>query len=106
MSTRKPAPSEEQIILAFASEPKHDRETLERYLREHPAHAEAIHDDADKRHHQRAHDMGGDDGGGEHAALPAELSTDGLEQHAEGEEDDRTVAYDQRQRRTEHDKPA
>ena len=44
MSTRKPAPSEEQIILAFASEPKHDRETLERYLREHPAHAEAIVD--------------------------------------------------------------
>lgn len=44
MNTRKPAPSEEEVILAFAGEPKHDRETLERYLREYPEHAEAIVD--------------------------------------------------------------
>lgn len=44
MNTRKSAPGEEEVILAFAGEPKHDRETLERYLREHPEHAEAIVD--------------------------------------------------------------
>lgn len=44
MKTRKSAPGEEEVILAFAGEPKLDRETLERYLREHPEHAETIVD--------------------------------------------------------------
>lgn len=44
MNTKKSAPGEEEVILAFAGEPKHDRETLERYLSEHPEHAEAIVD--------------------------------------------------------------
>ncbi len=44
MSNKKSVLGEEDVILAFADEPKHDRETLERYLREHPEHAEAIVD--------------------------------------------------------------
>ena len=44
MNTKKSATGEEEVILAFAGEPKHDRETLERYLREHSEHAEAIVD--------------------------------------------------------------
>ena len=44
MNAKKSVPGGEEIILAFADEPKHDRETLERYLREYPEHAEAIVD--------------------------------------------------------------
>jgi hypothetical protein len=35
-------PSEEEIILAFAVEPIHDRKTLERYLTEYPEHSIAL----------------------------------------------------------------
>ena len=34
--------SEEEVLLAFSVEPKHDRETLAQYLREHPEHAKAL----------------------------------------------------------------
>jgi hypothetical protein len=37
-------PSEEEIILAFAVEPIHDRKTLERYLTEYPEHSIALVD--------------------------------------------------------------
>lgn len=37
-------PSEEEIILAFAVEPIHDRKTLERYLSEYPEYSEALVD--------------------------------------------------------------
>lgn len=35
-------PSEEEVILAFAVEPIHDRKTLERYLTEYPEHSIAL----------------------------------------------------------------
>lgn len=37
-------PSEEEVILAFAVEPIHDRKTLERYLTEYPEHSIALVD--------------------------------------------------------------
>lgn len=37
-------PSEEEVILAFAVEPIHDRKTLERYLSEYPEHSIALVD--------------------------------------------------------------
>lgn len=37
-------PSEEEVLLAFAVEPTHDRKTLERYLSEFPEHSIALVD--------------------------------------------------------------
>jgi len=37
-------PDEESVLLAFSVEPRHDRETLERYLREYPEHINALID--------------------------------------------------------------
>ncbi len=68
--------------------------------------ADAIHGGPDKRHHQRAGDVGRHHRGGQHAARPAELGADRLQQHAEREENDRTVADHERKRRAEHDQPA
>lgn len=43
--TGKPnAISEQEVLLAFAVEPVHDRKTLERYLAEYPQHADALVD--------------------------------------------------------------
>lgn len=36
--------NEEEVLLAFAIEPTHDRATLERYLRQYPEHAHALVD--------------------------------------------------------------
>lgn len=45
MSTRdSSAPDEEAVLMAFSVEPNHDRETLERYIREFPEHAVALID--------------------------------------------------------------
>lgn len=37
-------PSEEEVLLAFSVEPKHDRKTLEHYLREYPEYAKSLVD--------------------------------------------------------------
>ena len=45
MSTSKPfAADEESVLMAFSMEPRHGRETLERYIREYPQHATALID--------------------------------------------------------------
>lgn len=45
MSTRdSSAPDEEAVLMAFSVEPNHDRETLERYIKEFPEHAAALID--------------------------------------------------------------
>lgn len=45
MSTSKTfAADEESVLMAFSMEPNHDRETLERYIRECPQHAAALID--------------------------------------------------------------
>lgn len=45
MSTSKPfAADEESVLMAFSMEPRHGRETLERYISEYPQHATALID--------------------------------------------------------------
>lgn len=44
MPPNNPSPSEEEVLLAFAVEPKRDRATLERYLAEYPEYASALVD--------------------------------------------------------------
>ena len=62
--------------------------------------------DADERHHHRARDVRCHHRGREHAALPAELGADRLQQDAERKEDDGAVADDQGKGRTKHHEPA
>ncbi len=44
MTDKRVGMTEEEVLLAFAIEPTHDRKTLERYLAEYPGHAEALVD--------------------------------------------------------------
>jgi|SRR3990167_691939 len=44
MSTEHSRLDEEEVLLAFSVEPKHDRATLEHYLNQYPEHAQALVD--------------------------------------------------------------
>lgn len=44
MSTKNSGIDEEEVLLAFSVEPKHDRATLENYLRQYPEHSDALVD--------------------------------------------------------------
>lgn len=44
MPSNNPSSSEEEVLLAFSTEPKRDRSTLERYLTQYPEHASALVD--------------------------------------------------------------
>lgn len=44
MNTENSRPDEEEVLLAFSVEPRHDRATLEHYLNQYPEHALALVD--------------------------------------------------------------